>query len=103
MRRSRRLRKEVRIACSAVLAAIPLACAIVYFHGDEPESTEVTARLMGIEGVSTSFAAAEEAARIILPPEAVLPAPARRVRTSVVFPGYVLPEDGSQETAHAGG
>jgi hypothetical protein len=101
MRRRRRLRKEVRIAGSALLLGTPVACALMFLFAGDPEPAGVPARLMGIEG----FASADEIPRPPAPvaPVITVPRPTGAADAPVVLPAYVLPDDGSGEPTHAGG
>jgi hypothetical protein len=97
MRRRRRLRREVRMAGSALLLAVPLACTLMFLFAGDPEPAGVPARLVGIEGC----ASADE---ILWQPASIAPAlPTRKADAPVVLPDYVLPDDGAEEPTHAGG
>ena len=110
--RRRRLRREVRMAGSLLIMATPLAWALMMMGGRDPEPLAgVPARLIGIEGLGTSV---DESARnpaiarpsTSLGPETaatVGPASPRATWGPVVLPGYLLPMDGNEEPAHAGG
>ncbi|HEV3166760.1 MAG TPA: hypothetical protein VGZ22_22225 [Isosphaeraceae bacterium] len=104
-RRRRRLKREVRFAGAALLLmGMPLGW-VFTTSGTAPEPTGVSARLIGIEGVgSPTIASAEDDPRLTLPIEPVVsvPSQARGEDAPVVLPGYVLPDDGSEEPAHAG-
>jgi hypothetical protein len=105
VRRRRRLRREVRLAGTAfLLFVVPLAWGILTVGRSDAEQPAVSARLTGIEIVSPSFAAADESSRVTGPtePSAAAPGVLRERQTPVVLPGYVLPDDGSEEPAHAG-
>jgi hypothetical protein len=100
-RRRRRLRRELRVAGSALLLVAPLAWAALFLFGGDTEPVGVPARLVGIEG----FASAEELPRLVIPivPMVTVPPPARDAKGPVVLPNYVLPDDGFEEPTHAGG
>jgi hypothetical protein len=101
MRRRRRLRREFRIAGSALLLGTPLACTLLFLFAGDPEPVGVPARLVGIEGV----ASADEMPRLTTPiaPVVTVPPALRDSHAPVVLPDYVLPDDGSEESTHAGG
>jgi hypothetical protein len=105
--RRRRLRREVRVTATAFLVVGPLGLAMAVFQGAGPPSQPaVAARLTGIEFVAGSFAPEEPHAQSlpVLAPALRVSVPAKRpVDAAVVLPGYVLPDDGSEEPAHAGG
>jgi hypothetical protein len=87
----------VRVAGSALLLGIPLACALMLLFAGDPEPSGVPARLVGIEGC----ASADE---ILWMPASIPSAlPARAAEAPVMLPDYVLPDDGSEEPTHAGG
>lgn len=105
----RRLRREVRLAGTAMLMATPLAWAMVTQLGGAPESDTqgVPARLIGVEGVGPSFASFEPAgsplsAAPAVPASQAHPALGRPAGAPVVLPGYVLPAVVPEEPAHAG-
>ena len=113
LRRKRRLRKEVRLVGSAfLLLCAPLAWSILtsvgpHHHHHQAEPVGVSAQLMSIEMDGPAFASAspgEAPRRVPRPVEPALATPARPRddMAPVVLPGYVLPDDGSEEPAHAG-
>lgn len=114
--RRRRLRREFRMAGSTLLMATPLAWALIMLGGRESEPMAgVPARLIGIECLGTPVVVADEVPRVRAMPGAgstasnpetaamIVPASARGRRSPVVLPGYLLPVDGTEEPAHAGG
>lgn len=96
----RRLRREVRWTAYALLALFPPALsALAYWEGRQ-------AALLEIRGPSAEVKADPEPEP--LPPRISLsiePAPTLAPAESeapVVIPGYLLPDDGLEEAAHAG-
>lgn len=92
----RRLRREIRMAGYILMTAAPLALAVLLLAG-APEAS----------GSASSLA--RSAVTRIRPPVISLsiepPAivPSARVELPVVLPGYLLPDDGAEESSHAGG
>ena len=85
--RRRRLRREIRWIGWTILTTLPLLSAMLLLRGS-------TANAVSIESSgATPYA-------ISIDPPGSLVSP----RASIVFPGYLLPDDGSSEDpAHAGG
>lgn len=99
LRRRRRLRREIRIAGSAVLLGLPLAAAALIFGGAR------SAALPPDEGTRSFAPAGAEApprVSIAMPIETDPPIPRRDLVPPVQLPDYVLPDDGSEEATHAG-
>jgi hypothetical protein len=95
--RRRRLRREVRLAGYAFLLASPLALAAATLPAVRPGS--------GLEAGGGDLAAtqAPPVISISLEPAGVLPQRAGDTETApVILPGYLLPDDGSEESVHAG-
>jgi hypothetical protein len=92
----RRLRREVRWVCYAMLAVLPPALsAFAYWEGRQ-------AALLEIRAPQAAEAAAEPLPpRVSLSIEPALPPPPAEPAAPVVFPGYLLPDDGLEEPAHA--
>lgn len=101
-RRRRRLRREVRMAGSALMVVMPLTWVLFTFCGSQPEPPAVQPRLMGVEGVPASFLAVDQVPWV-RPVGERATTQACDDQTPVVLPGYVLPEEGCEEPAHAGG
>jgi hypothetical protein len=99
LRRRRRLRREVRIAGSAVLLALPLAAAALMLWGNRSAAISSEDRSLGR---APSGAETPPVVSIWLSIEPEASAPAREMRPPVQLPDYVLPDDGSEEAAHAG-
>jgi hypothetical protein len=89
-----------------VLMGMPLGWMLLFAVGRDTEPAGVPARLIGIENVSAApFRAVDDGPGLLLPIEPVVavPTPSRADDAPVIVPGYVLPVDGSEEPAHAGG
>ncbi|MDR3634281.1 MAG: hypothetical protein P4L84_10800 [Isosphaeraceae bacterium] len=98
----RRLRREVRWALYVMLAALPpVLSALAYWEGRHAALLEIRA--------PHSVDAAPEAApepeplppRISLSIEPAVPLPPAEPAAPVIIPGYLLPDDGLEEPAHA--
>jgi hypothetical protein len=111
--RRRRLRREVRVAGSALLFCVPMAFALVTAWGPRPTSGAATPPVFEPRPVVVASAAelAEpapvEAARplatISFEPMPENPRPEVQVVPVVRPAGFLLPDDGPEEPAHAGG
>jgi hypothetical protein len=99
LRRRRRLRREVRLAGSAALLALPVAAAAVLLGGARPAAWPPEPA----PGSRTPAAVeAPPVVSIAMPIEPEAPVTLRERVPPVQFPDYVLPDDGSEEAAHAG-
>lgn len=96
----RRLRREARWALYALLAALmPALSALAYWEGRQAALQEV-----GAPRVDVADAAGEPEPlppRISLSIEPALPPPPADPAPPVILPGYLLPDDGLEEPAHA--
>ena len=88
--RRRRLRREVRLVGSALMMVAFLALGATLLRA-LPSSLA--------DGAERSNIAARRAPAVFLSIEA----PGRETEPPVVLPGYLLPDDGTEEPAHAGG
>jgi hypothetical protein len=99
VRRRRRLRREVRIAGSALLLGLPLAAAALMLGGARSSA------LTPDEGPTRPATAGAEGPPVVSIAMPIDPEPPASVRESVPpvqLPDYVLPDDGSEEATHAG-
>jgi hypothetical protein len=99
----RRLRREIRVAGYALLSVLPLALASASLLGGRQAAVFGAVRAAargGSVGSDLARALAPPAISITIEP-AGLSAPAEP-EPPVVFPGYLLPDDGPEESAHAG-
>jgi hypothetical protein len=114
----RRLRRKVRLAGLALLGFLPLPLALALTPGTSnrppcPASSRVSSILTSSEN-GDKPTRAREARRWISPSETSSPPPVllsiepigttvdSETETSVVFPGYLLPDDSHEELAHEG-
>jgi hypothetical protein len=114
----RRLRREVRLVGSALLALIPIASActlgwsnrparIVACSISDPLENSVEADRFA-EYLPQLSQGADQQSRIdstgvvMLSVELKIPSPGASPETPVVFPGYVLPDDSREDTLHDG-
>ncbi len=88
--RRRRLRRKVRLTGCVLMMVAPLALAATLLHALPTATASDTDR---------SNIAARRPPAVFLSIEA----PGRESEPPVVFPGYLLPDDGNEEPAHAGG
>ena len=98
----RRLRREVRMAGYGMMAVMALAWVPRVFPGAGPDPaprSEWAAGYRG-DGCATYAVAPAPAIRISIEPAGL--APCAGAGAPVVFPGYLLPDDGCEEPAHAG-
>jgi len=99
-RPKRRLRKGVRVSGYAVLAAVSFGLAALLLRGGAGASTS---------GVAPRADHPQVAAASVRPPAVSLTvegAPGAspvEPATPVILPGYLLPDDGVEESTHAGG
>ena len=77
----RRLRREVRLAAWALLTLFPLCGAALFLRGAVPARNPAAPVSITIGPPAASW----------------------EVTAPVVFPGYLLPDDGAEEPRHAGG
>jgi hypothetical protein len=91
----RRLRREVRAAGLAILVAVPLTLACL-----RPLMSRPTAEGESHPPVTAADPLRPPAVSIFLEPSGL--SPYVDVNPPVVLPGYLLPDDGSEEPAHAG-
>jgi hypothetical protein len=110
--RRRRLRREVRVAGSALLFCVPMAFGLLTFWGPPRSSAGASAPSASIAASPAVAPQAESAARReASPPLATIsfeplvePTRPEDPKVPVVRPaGYLLPDDGPEESAHAGG
>lgn len=95
-RRRRRLRREFRVAGSALAFTLPITWAFLTFGGGRPD-----ARAMPPVAVRVDTSEARPVASITLEPALATYPP--EAEAPIVRPaGYLLPADGSEEPAHAG-
>jgi hypothetical protein len=97
--RRRRLRREVRLALLGALVVLPptLAGGMV-LRGGRP----ATARDSGRWSPDREPGSVHHPPMISLSIEPAAYAPQGHVEPPVVFPGYLLPDDGSEEPVHVG-
>lgn len=94
----RRLRKEIRQAGYGLLIAVPLALAVVLLRGAPATTTGDGAR----NEARASATGRPPSVSLSIEPAAAV-APGAETAFPVVLPGYLLPDDGNEEPAHAGG
>lgn len=95
-RRRRRLRREFRVAGSALAFALPMAWAFLTCWGGQPDAPSLP---MG----PTRVQAAEVRPVATLTVEPALATYPQDSEAPIVRPaGYLLPDDGSEGVAHAG-
>lgn len=103
-RRRRRLRKEVRVAGMTMLSVVPMGLLMLTLGGARPASrpprsvnsglaTIVDVRPTVVAGISLGFDSSAPGSTPIARP---------RPTATVQFPGYLLPDDGSEDLDHAG-
>jgi hypothetical protein len=116
VRPKRRLRREVRIAGCALLALAPLLAACTLGWSGRPARflacsiTEATGPDRGFDGNALPLDPSSRFAEphvglpgvVVLSIEPAAMAPATDTESPVVFPGYVLPVDGLEDTTHEG-
>lgn len=104
-RRRRRLRREVRVAALALLFALPTAGLLLRFGPTVPERPTPDSTL--VASIPDVRLAAEEPSVQTWVTISLEPAAGDRIpdlQTPVVRPsGFLLPDHGSEEPAHAGG
>jgi len=99
IQRRRRLRREVRLAGSAALLGLPLAAAALMLGGARSSARPPD----GAPGFrAAAVIEAPPMVSIAMPIESEASAPLRDLIPPVQLPDYVLPDDGTEETAHAG-
>jgi hypothetical protein len=97
----RRLRREIRLAGYALMMAAPLTLAALLLAG-APATDARSAD--GSAGSRSRITASIRPPAVFLSLEPAILAPATSSPESpVVLPGYLLPDDGFEEPAHAGG
>lgn len=107
-RRGRRLRREIRVAASAMIFAIPMSWALMAFAKIGPDpSSSVLENTADAHPENTSQPLAHgPRVTITLEPSAIAYPPDDAPRNDIptVMPaGYLVPDDGEpEETAHAG-
>jgi hypothetical protein len=96
----RRLRREVRLAAYGLVSVVALAWAPQWFlfQGRVPDLNWVAAKRT--RGNPAVAAGTRPAVTISIEPETM--GPHADAESPVVFPGILLPPDGSEEPAHAG-
>lgn len=116
MRPKRRLRREVRIGGCALLALAPLLAACTLGWSGHPNRVlacsiaEATAPDQGFDASALSRNPSSRPAEppvgfpgvIALSIEPAAMAPGTDTEVPVVFPGYVLPVDGLEDSTHEG-
>lgn len=100
--RRRRLRREVRVTCYALLSTVPLAFVVAFLSWGLPGSLFGSVPTVQIEAVGAETARVPMAPVITISLDPTVLVPAREGEPPVVFPGYLLPDDGSEEPANAG-
>jgi hypothetical protein len=101
--RRRRLRREVRVAAYALMLAAPLVSAPVWIRGEWSSTVPGAARpepAPAAEGTDRAVAHHPPVISISIEPAAGVTG--TEAEPPVVFPGYLLPDDDSEEPAHAG-
>jgi hypothetical protein len=89
------------MACYGVLLLLSLAGAPQMVRGLGPALAPASAPIgPGRGGKGTAYAAHPPTISLSIDPAAL--APYAEVESPVVFPGYLLPDDGCEEPAHAG-
>jgi hypothetical protein len=98
----RRLRREVRMAGYGILLMGTLAWISPALRGALPVFVAQTGRAPGSGEVlgTARVSGARPTISISIEPAAL--APYAEAESPVVFPGYLLPDDGGEEPAHAG-
>ena len=96
--RRRRLRKEVRFAGLTMMSVMPVGFLLMILGGARPE----TRPTRSVAPLSANHEARNSEPRVTLTFEPVNPHPLQRASVPVMFPGYLLPVDGPEESAHAG-
>lgn len=103
--RRRRLRREVRWTGYALLATMPLAFAILLFGGGRPSVSLASSAMPQQIATPPENESSSEATRppsISITIEPTSPPSMVDVEAPVDFPGYLLPDDEREESAHAG-
>jgi hypothetical protein len=98
----RRLRREVRVVGYGVLFIGTLAWISPVLRGTLPVFLTQSDRVQASRGVldTSRVLGARPTISISIEPAAL--APYAEADSPVVFPGYLLPDDGGEEPAHAG-
>jgi hypothetical protein len=102
-RRRRRLRREVRVAAYAMMLAAPLVSAPLWIWGEWSSTAPRAARpepACAADG--KDLAVAHHPPVISISIEPATGVTGAEAEPPVVFPGYLLPDDDSEEPAHAG-
>ncbi|WP_154673637.1 hypothetical protein [Singulisphaera acidiphila] len=103
--RRRRLRREVRMAGYTLLMASPLLLASLLLWGGRPTVSMASARPPVVEARdcdAKDLAASSRPPAISISIEPYALTPYEEVESPVVLPGYLLPDDGCEDTHHAG-
>jgi hypothetical protein len=100
--RRRRIRREIRAACIAAAATLPIAFGAFLLLGDR-----VGKPLTGLSGlprdsVAVGIETVQQSPAITISIDPTVFATPAEGEQPVVFPGYLLPDDGPEESAHAG-
>jgi len=90
------------VTCYALLTTIPLAIVVVFVSGGLPGTLFGAVPAAKIEAVRAETARVPMAPVITISIDPTVLVPAREGEPPVVFPGYLLPDDGSEEPANAG-
>lgn len=101
--RRRRLRREVRVTCYAVLTAMPLVIVSALMAWGRPSTLFGSIAPVAVEAVAASDGCDAPQApviQIVIDPTVLIPA--TEADSPVEFPGYLLPDDGPEEPRHAG-
>lgn len=106
-RSRRRLRREIRVAASALMFALPMSWALLAFAKIGPETAPASPTTNpAASPVATPEAPAADPgprATITLDPSAVAYPSAPALDVPAVVPaGYLVPDDGSEESLHEG-
>src|SRR5262245_25568665 len=98
--RRRRLRREVRMVGCTMLMAGPLLLASLLLWGGRPNISMASAR-PSIDAACVEDSVRTPPVSLTIDPSALTPF-AADIEPPVVLPGYLLPDDGCEESAHAG-
>ena len=96
--RRRRLRKEVRVVGLTMMSLLPVSFLLLTLGGARPADRSTISAVP----VPSYHQARNAAPRVSLTFEPASPVFAPKASIPVVFPGYLLPVDGPEESAHAG-
>jgi hypothetical protein len=101
-RSRRRVRREVKLAGYGMMLMLTLAWLPQMSPGRWPATTPQSVSARASRGSNCAAYAAAPPPAISISIEPAVLAPYADAESPVVFPGYLLPDDGCEEKAHAG-